>query len=54
MPRPSLFSTVVLLVTIVFGTGPALADCVYNGQSYPEGTRIGVHVCENGQWVLRP
>ena len=54
MPRQLLFSAFVLLVTIVVGTGPALAVCIYNGQSDPDGTRIGVHVCENGQWVLRP
>ncbi len=31
---------------------PALAECVFEGQSYPEGTRIGDFVCENGEWVL--
>lgn len=54
MRRPFLLSAALLLVTILVATGPALADCIYNGQSYPEGTRIGVLVCENGQWVIRP
>lgn len=54
MRRPFLFSATLLLITIFVGTGPALADCIYNGQSYPEGTRVGVFVCENGEWVVRP
>ena len=29
----------------------ALADCVHEGQTYPEGTRLGPYVCQNGQWV---
>ena len=31
---------------------PALADCIWDGRTYPEGTRIGDLVCENGEWVL--
>ena len=30
---------------------PAFADCEHQGRTYPEGTRIGPFVCENGQWV---
>ncbi len=37
---------------IILLTGlPALADCVYNGQTYPDGTRVGAFVCKDGQWV---
>lgn len=45
---------VPLAVAMLFTAGAALADCVYEGQTYPEGTRIGVFVCENGEWVQRP
>jgi|GEM_PF-996314 len=49
--RPGLF-----LRTIVVGwfclAAPAMADCLWEGQSYPEGTRIGDLVCENGEWVI--
>jgi hypothetical protein len=43
-------ATVVLWLAIA---APALAgECVFESQSYPEGTRIGDFVCENGEWVL--
>jgi hypothetical protein len=29
----------------------ALADCVHEGQTYPEGTRLGPYICQGGQWV---
>ena len=29
------------------------ADCVYEGVSYPEGTKIGPYVCEDGSWILK-
>ena len=38
----------LLLVPII-----AAADCVYEGTQYREGTRIGLLVCENGQWIVR-
>ena len=33
--------------------GDAFANCNWNGNSYPEGTRAqdGQHVCSQGQWV---
>lgn len=37
----------------LFGIGPVLADCFYNGRRMPEGSRVGVLVCENGKWVQR-
>jgi hypothetical protein len=33
--------------------GPALADCVLNGVSYPEGTVVGNYVCKDGRWQKR-
>jgi hypothetical protein len=45
-------STIGLLIFLL-GTGPVLADCYYNGKRVAEGTRIGVRVCENGQWVVK-
>jgi len=42
--------TLVALVTI---SSVAAADCIYQGQSYPQGTVIGPFVCTNGQWVTR-
>lgn len=29
----------------------AMAECVYNGKKYSEGTVIGPYVCSGGQWV---
>ena len=38
---------------VIAVASPALADCVYNGKTVPEGTRVGPLVCENGRWVER-
>jgi hypothetical protein len=29
----------------------AQSGCYYDGQLYPEGTRIGGLICVNGQWI---
>jgi hypothetical protein len=42
----------VLVCSILLAVaGTALADCEYEGETYPEGTRIGPYVCVDGQWV---
>jgi hypothetical protein len=43
------FASFILLISI----GTAVADCFYNGRSYPEGTAVGDRVCSNGSWVQR-
>jgi hypothetical protein len=53
MQRKVLLPVFAILAVLLVAT-PALADCVADGQTYPEGTRSGVYVCENGQWVFRP
>lgn len=53
MRLSSLLKTLALAIGLMTVALPALADCVSNGESYPEGTRAGAYVCENGQWVLR-
>lgn len=43
----------VLLAGFFFATA-TLADCVYNGRSYPTGTVIGPLVCQpDGTWKQR-
>lgn len=49
--RGSRCLAVPLAAAILFTAGAALANCVYEGRTYPEGTRIGVFVCEKGNWV---
>lgn len=42
-----------LLFVLVFLLGMAniaSADCVYDGQTYPEGAEIGGLVCSDGKW----
>jgi hypothetical protein len=44
----------VLILTLAAVLGfaaPARADCMHNGQTVAEGTRIGGFVCRGGQWV---
>ena len=36
---------------LIGATMPAAADCIYNGHSYSEGTKIGDRTCRNGSWV---
>jgi hypothetical protein len=40
-----------VLATLAATGAAAQSGCYYNGQHYPEGTRIGGLVCVNGQWV---
>jgi hypothetical protein len=49
----SILKSLVVALGLIMMALPALADCVSDGKTYPEGTRAGAYVCENGQWVLR-
>lgn len=43
----------VLAVSFFFASA-TLADCVYNGRTYPPGTVIGPLVCQpDGNWKMR-
>lgn len=53
MRHGSILKVLVLAIGLTAVALPALADCVSDGKSYPEGTRAGAYVCENGRWVLR-
>jgi hypothetical protein len=53
--KPIILTTALcieLLVTLVWFITPAYAaDCLYNGKSYPPGTRIGPLMCQgDGTW----
>ncbi|MGI9278779.1 MAG: hypothetical protein ACR2PX_04005 [Endozoicomonas sp.] len=42
-------SFVALLLS--FFIASASADCLYNGKSYPTGTKIGPYICQaDGTW----
>jgi hypothetical protein len=45
--RATLLFSLLILPTI------AAADCVHNGKRYSEGSRAGLLVCENNQWVVK-
>lgn len=39
------------LFLLVASISAAYADCVYNGRTYPTGTRLGPYVCQaDGTW----
>lgn len=44
----------LLAVNLLLIPSVAAANCSYNGQLYPEGSRVGPLVCENGRWVKKP
>ncbi len=46
-------AVLLLALAILVLPGLAFADCVHEGRTYAEGTRLGPYVCENGQWVPR-
>jgi hypothetical protein len=44
-------ATFVVLTFLAISADTALANCTYNGRSYPTGTNIGGVVCQpNGTW----
>jgi hypothetical protein len=47
----------ILRLTLIFCSlllpAVAAADCVHNGKRYTEGSRVGLLVCENSQWVVK-
>ena len=44
----------IQIFAILLVTGSmATADCVYSGQTYPEGAVRGPYICINGDWVRR-
>lgn len=45
--RVTLLLCSLLLPTV------AVADCMHNGKRYPEGSRVGLLVCENQRWVAK-
>ncbi len=47
--KPMLAAALAALALLA--AAPAFADCVHNGVTVPEGTRIGGLVCQDGKWV---
>ncbi|MEL6928808.1 MAG: hypothetical protein AAFO95_09250 [Cyanobacteria bacterium J06600_6] len=44
-----LFISSFILMT--FLSSPALADCIYNGREYPQGSQVDGYVCHgDGTW----
>jgi hypothetical protein len=45
-------TTLALFVLLAASSGSAVANCIYNGQSYPTGTSIRGVTCQpNGTWA---
>ncbi len=43
-----------LLMLAFFAVSNAVvADCIYNGKTYNEGSKIGPYVCENTRWIIK-
>jgi hypothetical protein len=43
--------TLLFTILLLFISGLAQADCLYNGKTVSEGTVIGPYTCVNGKWV---
>jgi hypothetical protein len=51
--KRTLKALIATLVLAALAT-PALADCMFNGRSYPTGSAVGDRVCTaNGTWQRR-
>jgi hypothetical protein len=44
---------VILAFLLLSSISEAQNSCVYNGDTYAEGTAIGPYICMNGRWVLQ-
>ncbi len=42
----------IIAMLLVLGS-VSYADCVHQGQIYPEGTVMGPYICVNGEWIRR-
>lgn len=43
----------IITAALAIFAGEAIADCEFNGNSYPEGSVYGDYVCEGGTWKKR-
>ncbi len=56
LKRPQLILATVaasatsLIALSLLTMSPAIADCVLNGYTYPEGAIVRGRVCRNGEW----
>lgn len=49
-----LLQTLSIVLLTIACAAPALADCSFNGKSYPTGTVVGDRVCgADGRWARR-
>jgi hypothetical protein len=48
-----LILRLTLLLCSLLAPTVAAADCVHSGKRYPEGSRVGLLVCENSEWVVK-
>jgi len=46
-------SVVLYITAVLLLGGLAYADCLYDGNSYPEGTIRGPYICIDSEWVRR-
>ncbi|WP_170565032.1 hypothetical protein [Ruegeria atlantica] len=48
-----LAATVALLAVALSGSADAQGrECLFDGEVYEDGDRVGPYVCENGEWIL--
>ncbi len=43
---------IMFVVSFLLIASSSSADCIYDGKSYSEGSKIGPYVCINGEWIL--
>jgi hypothetical protein len=54
MQMKRLFQTLAVIALSTALAAPALANCSFNGRSYPAGTVVGDRVCgADGRWQQR-
>lgn len=54
MNKLAVLAAIIALVTVAL-SGVAHAQgrqCLFDGEVYEDGDRVGPYLCENGEWIL--
>ncbi|WP_170418215.1 hypothetical protein [Ruegeria atlantica] len=51
--RIALFATIAIVAIALSGGAQSQGrQCLFDGEVYEDGDRVGPYVCANGEWIL--